>query len=104
MEWKAEIKKVMEDRDISMRQFAILVGMSSTYINDVLTKDKPASPMLKLRILDVRGYDLASAAVLRLLLSTDVVEELMKKQKLRTKQNIEELENSADSATEKIHA
>lgn len=82
MDWPAEIRKLMEDRDWTQRALAEKVKMSPTYIGDVLA-GKPASPMLKLRVLDMRGYDLASAAVLRMMLPNEVAEELVTKEKER---------------------
>jgi transcriptional regulator with XRE-family HTH domain len=84
MDWSKEIRQLMTDRDWSVRQFAKKVEMSASYISDV-TNGKPASPMLKLKVLDMRGYDLASAAVLRMLLPKDVAEELVQKEKMRAK-------------------
>lgn len=82
MDWPQEIRKLMKDRDWSLRQFAMKVEMSPTYVSEVLG-GKPASPMLKLRVLDMRGYDLASAAVIKMLLPKEVADELVEKEKKR---------------------
>lgn len=99
MDWPNEIRTLMEDRDLSQRELATKIGMSATYIGDVLG-GKPASPMLKLKILDMRGYDLASAAVLRLLLPKEVAEELVAKEKLRARANMKVKRKSGAAADE----
>lgn len=86
MDWPAEIRTLMDDRDLTQRALAEQIGMSATFVGDVLA-GKPASPLLKLRVLDMRGYDLASAAVLRMLLPNEVAEELVKKEKARARAN-----------------
>lgn len=85
MDWPNELKTLLDSRKMSQREFAAMIGMSSTFISDVIKGDKPASPMLKLQVLDMRGYDLASEAVLRMLLPKDVAEELVKKEKDRSR-------------------
>ena len=90
MNWPEEIKLLMRDRDWSLRQLAVRVNMSATYLSDVIA-GKSASPTLKLRILDMRGYDLASSAVLKLLLPKEVAEELVVKEKQRAHASVQEI-------------
>lgn len=88
MDWPNEIQTIMKSRKLSLREFAKLVDMSPTFISDVM-KGKPASPMLKLHVLDMRGYDLASQAVLKMLLSKEVAEKLVEKERDRGRSLVE---------------
>jgi transcriptional regulator with XRE-family HTH domain len=87
MDWPTEIRTLMQDRNWTQRELAAKVGMSATYIGDVLGGEMP-SPKLKLRVLDMRGYDLASAAVLRMILSRDVAEELVSRERKRASDSV----------------
>lgn len=105
MDWPTEIRTLMIDRKWSQRDLAAEVGMSPTYIGDVLA-GKPASPTLKMRILDKRGYDLASAAVLRMLLPKDVAEELVTRERQRASDSAKNRNHreSDDSCSSKLAA
>lgn len=103
MDWPKEIKKLMDDRKWSMRELAQKVDMSATYIGDVIG-GKPASPKLKLRILDMRGYDMASAAVLRMLLPKEVAEELVEKEKERASESVKNHRKTGEDCGKKAAA
>lgn len=59
MDWPAEIKKLTVQRKWSMRQLALDIGVSQQFLNEVARGVKPASPMLKLKIMGLLGYDLS---------------------------------------------
>lgn len=96
LNWPDEIKKLCESRGWSVRQLAADFGMNHTFIQDVANGKRPASPILKLRIIDRKGYDLGRDEILELLLSTDVAEEFLKWDKQRSKKRVEKLETKND--------
>ncbi len=98
LNWPDEINTLMQDRNWSLRQLAARVEMSPSYLSDVMS-GKAASPMLKLRILDMRGYDLASSAVLKMLLPKEVAEELVEKEKLRAHASLADTGGACDGGT-----
>lgn len=64
MDWQKAINQLAEDRKISIRQLAADLGVSQQFLNDVARGSKPASPMLKLKVLDRLGYDLTRDTLL----------------------------------------
>ncbi|NTV93911.1 MAG: helix-turn-helix transcriptional regulator [Thiobacillus sp.] len=71
MDWSNAIKELAEKRGWSIRQLAGDLGVSQQYLNDVAKGAKPASPMLRFKLLGRMGYDI-SFEYFMLLLPDDV--------------------------------
>lgn len=56
-DWGQKIKDLAEKREISIRAFAEELGVSSTYLHKVVNGEKPASPLLKAKILDREVFE-----------------------------------------------
>ena len=75
MDWQEAIQQLLQTKRFSLRQLAIEIGIGNVYLSEVARGAKPASPMLKLRILRSLGRRIGKEELI-MLLPEDVAEEV----------------------------
>lgn len=78
MNWEDAIRELLQSKKMSLRQLAIEFGMGNVYLSEVARGSKPASPMLKLKIITALGQPLGREEII-LLLPDDVAAEIRKR-------------------------
>jgi len=79
MDWEEAIRELLRARNLSLRQLATEFGMGNVYLSEVARGAKPASPMLKLKILTAQGRPLGREELISLL-PDDVAAEVRKRE------------------------
>ena len=82
MNWEDAIRELLQSKNMSLRQLATEFGMGNVYLSEVARGSKPASPMLKLKIITALGHPLGREEII-LLLPDDVAAEIRKREALQ---------------------
>ena len=72
------IHQLLQSKNMSLRQLAVEFGMGNVYLSEVARGSRPASPMLKLKILTAMGRPLGREELI-LLLPDEVAAEVRKR-------------------------
>ncbi len=67
MDWQKIIRELAQKRGMSLRQLAIEMEIGNVYLSEVARGAKPASPMLKLKLLTATGQPLGRDELISLL-------------------------------------
>ncbi len=77
MNWAEAIKELQDKKNLSLRQLSTEFGMGHVFLSEVARGSRPASPMLKLKILTALGRSLGRQELI-LLLPDDVANEVLR--------------------------
>lgn len=77
MDWPEKINELAAERRCSIRQLAADLGVSQQFLSEVVRGVKPASPMLKIKVLDRFGYDLTRDILIDIF-PNDIAEQIRK--------------------------
>jgi transcriptional regulator with XRE-family HTH domain len=78
MNWEEAISELLQTKKMSLRQLAVEFGMGNVFLSEVARGSKPASPMLKLKILTALGRSIGREELI-LMLPDDVAAEVRKR-------------------------
>ena len=67
MNWQKAIQQLLKQRKLSLRQLAIELEIGNVYLSEVARGSKPASPMLKLKLLVAMERPLGREELIQLL-------------------------------------
>ena len=75
MDWQELIQSLLSEKQMSLRQLAIELRMGNVYLSEVARGAKPASPLMKVRLLRAAGRVIGPKELM-LLLPDEVAEEI----------------------------